>query len=84
VATVADLLSYGPTLRKCWQPPHEDSVTSFFLNSAKFAPSLLTLGSYSVATCIPPSALVIANAGVVLMLLGRRWQLDALKAKAVC
>lgn len=72
LATLADLVAYGPTIDKGWRKPYDDSVTSFILNCWKFVPALFALGSYSLATALLPGALVIANAGVAFMLLSRR------------
>jgi hypothetical protein len=72
LATVVDVLGYGPTLTKAWSRPNSDSITSFTLNSLKFIPSLFAMNSVSVATCVYPSTLVVVNLGVGLLLLFRR------------
>ena len=43
LATIIDMLAFGPTLTRGWVQPHKDSVTSYALNSAKFVPSLLAM-----------------------------------------
>jgi hypothetical protein len=74
LATTIDVIGYGPTVRKGWFEPENDSVTSFALNSAKFIPSIFALESYSVATVLYPATLVLMNAGVAAMLVWRRNQ----------
>jgi hypothetical protein len=78
LATASDVIGYGPTFKKGWAAPNEDSVSSFALNSAKYIPSVLALNSYSVATCVYPIALVIMNGAVAAMLLLRRHQAEQL------
>lgn len=71
-ATAADVLGYGPTLKKGWYEPHKDSVTSFGLNGLKFLVALFALGAYSLATWLYPMTIFIVNSGVAAMLLARR------------
>ena len=72
-ASVA-VLGFGPTLTKAWRRPHSDSVTTFTLNGLKFAPSLFAMDTVSVATCVFPVALLIANLVVALIIHARRMQ----------
>lgn len=74
LATATDVVGYGSTIRKGWAEPHKDSATSFALNSAKFIPSIFALQSYSLATCLYPTTLVLMNGAVAAMLLWRRQQ----------
>jgi len=76
LATVVDVLGYGPTLTKAWSRPRSDSITSFTLNSVKFIPSLFAMNSISVATCVYPATLIVVNLAVALLLLWRRRQLS--------
>jgi hypothetical protein len=72
LATAVDCAGYAPTFRKGWRAPHQDSVASFSLNSAKFVPAILALHSYSVATWLYPATLVVMNAAVATVLIWRR------------
>jgi hypothetical protein len=72
LATTTDVIGYASTIKKGWAEPNKDSATSFALNSAKFVPSLLALGSYSLATWLYPATLVLMNGAVATMLLLRR------------
>jgi Ca2+/Na+ antiporter len=72
LATVVDVLGYGPTINKANERPYSDSVTSFALNSVKFIPSLFAMDSFSIATMIYPSTLIVVNAAVAGLLLWRR------------
>jgi hypothetical protein len=69
LATSADLTLYIPIFKKAWMPPEKEYIPSYGLNSMKFVPSLFTMGSYSVGTCLYPSAMIVINAMVVIYLL---------------
>ena len=66
------MLGFGPTVTKAWARPHSDSVTTFLLNGLKFIPSFFAMDSISVATCVFPATLVVANAAVALIIFTRR------------
>lgn len=68
LATAADLVLYIPILRKAWFEPDKEYGPSYFLNSLKFIPSLFAMANYSFATCLYPSALIVANLIVVVYL----------------
>jgi hypothetical protein len=74
LAAFVNVLGFGPTVTKAWLRPHSDSVSIFVLNSLKFVPSFFALDSISVATCVFPATLVVANAGVALIIYLRRQQ----------
>jgi hypothetical protein len=82
-ATGADVLGYGPTLKKGWAEPNKDSATSFALNGAKFVIALPALGSYSIATWLYPATIAIVNSGVAAMLLLRRRRISPPKAARI-
>lgn len=72
LATAMDVVGYGPTVKKGWAKPYNDSASSFALNSIKFVPALFALKSYSVTTWLYPSTLVLVNGAVAIMLFLRR------------
>jgi hypothetical protein len=74
LAAFVSVLGFGPTVTKAWVRPLSDSVSIFVLNSLKFIPSFFALDSISVATCVFPATLVVANAGVALVIYRRRRQ----------
>jgi hypothetical protein len=75
LAAFVSVLGFGPTVTKAWVRPYSDSVSIFVLNSLKFVPAFFALDSISVATCVMPAALVLANAGVALVIYLRRRQM---------
>jgi hypothetical protein len=77
LASIVNVLGFGPTVTKAWWRPHSDSITTFTLNSLKFVPSFFAMDTVSVATCVLPAALVVANAAVALIIGLRRRQLSS-------
>ena len=76
LATVIDLVGFGPTYRKGWIEPHKESATSFAINGIKFIPAVFALQSYSIASCLFPITLVIVNIILAVMLVARRRQIS--------
>jgi hypothetical protein len=74
LASAVMVLGFGPTVTKAWTRPHSDCVTTFVLNGVKFIPSFFALNVISVATCVFPATLVVANLAVALMIYARRLQ----------
>jgi hypothetical protein len=73
LAAAVAVLGFGPTLTKAWSRPHSDSVTTFTFNGLKFVPSLFAMDMVSIATCVFPVALLIANLAVALIIYWRRY-----------
>ena len=73
LAATVSVLGFGPTETKAWARPGSDSVTTFTLNGLKFVPSLFAMETVSVATCVLPVTLLIANLAVALIIYGRRF-----------
>ena len=65
LATLADLVLYGPTLKEAWSKPENEYWPAYALNSLKFLPSLFAMDNYSTATCLYPAALVFMNGFMV-------------------
>lgn len=74
VITVADFLSFLPTIRKSYLKPHEETVSTYMLSSLKFVFAVVALESFDVTNWLYPASLVLANGGFAIMLLVRRWQ----------
>ncbi len=74
LASIVNVLGFGPTLTKAWSRPHSDSASTFMLNGLKFVPSLFAMDSVSVATCVLPASLVVTNLAVALIIWARRRQ----------
>jgi hypothetical protein len=74
LAAAVAVLGFGPTLTKAWARPASDSVTTFTLNGLKFVPAFFAMDTLTVATCVMPAALVVANLAVALIIYVRRKQ----------
>jgi hypothetical protein len=74
LASIVNVLGFGPTVTKAWSRPHSDSVATFLLNGIKFIPSFFAMDVISVATCALPATLVIANLAVAAVIYWRRVQ----------
>jgi hypothetical protein len=72
LASIVNVLGFGPTLTKAWARPRSDSSSTFMLNGLKFVPSLLAMDSMSVATCLLPASLIVTNLTVALVIFARR------------
>ena len=72
LASIVNVLGFGPTLTKAWSRPHSDSASTFMLNGLKFVPSLFAMDSVTVATCVLPASLVVTNLAVALVIFARR------------
>lgn len=71
VLTVVDLLGFGPTIRKVYDFPHEESVSFFVLFIARNTFALLALEHYSTATVLFPLSVSMACL-LLLVLVGYR------------
>jgi hypothetical protein len=74
ILTTVDLFGFGPTLRKLYDYPYEESAFFYALFAARSAISLVALESLSLTTLLFPVAMVISCGLTSLMLLWRRRQ----------
>jgi hypothetical protein len=74
ILTLVDALGFGPTLRKAWQKPQEESLLFYFLFAVRSALSMLALESRTLTTLLFPAAMVVACVLVCGMLWWRRRQ----------
>lgn len=73
--TIIDVFGFLPTVRKSYQKPFEETLSTYALSILKYGLVVLALKSYSVVTVLFPLSLVILNALFVLLLFVRRKQL---------
>jgi hypothetical protein len=71
-AIFIDGMAYGPTMRKCWNRPHEEYVFTHLSANLKHVFSLLGMKTVSVATTLYPAALLFFNGALVAIILWRR------------
>src|SRR5581483_710337 len=72
LASIVNMLGFGPTLTKAWARPYSDSSATFTLNGLKFVPLLFAMDTVSIATCVLPASLVVTNLAVALTIVLRR------------
>ncbi|MCR4328632.1 MAG: hypothetical protein NUV53_03905 [Patescibacteria group bacterium] len=71
IVTVADLLAFAPTYRKAFLRPQEETVTLYMMSVFKYAISIFALTTLSLTTVFFPVAIVLANVGIVFVLIIR-------------
>ncbi len=60
ILTAVDLLGFGPTIRKAYTYPHEESILFFMLFTVRNTLAILALDHYSTATVLFPLSVAIA------------------------
>ena len=74
LATIVNVLGFGPTVTKAWSRPQSDSATTFLMNGLKFVPALFAMDRVSVAIFVYPAVLLVANVAVAALIYLRRLQ----------
>lgn len=72
ILTFADLAGFGPTVRKGWGYPHQESALFFGLVALRNLLVVLALEYYSLTTALFPAAVGLAGLLVCAMLVIRR------------
>jgi hypothetical protein len=72
LATLIDVSAFGPTIRKSWHQPWQESMLNCTTSLAKHLATLFAIANYNLATALFPNALVIANIVVIIVLIWRR------------
>ncbi len=81
ILTVVDALGFGPTLRKAYAYPHEESLQFYTIFIVRSALSVLALETRNLTTALFPAAMVVACCGVAVLLWWRRKTLAAAEIK---
>jgi hypothetical protein len=72
ILTVVDVLGFGPTLRKAWAYPYEESLQFYNLFILRSVLSVLALETRNLTTMLFPVAMVVACCVVSILLWWRR------------
>ena len=72
ILTIVDLLGFGPSVRKAYDAPHEESVSFFVIGAIRNVFVLLALEHVSWPTALFPAAVGLACFGFVGLILLRR------------
>lgn len=77
LVTLANVVAYGPTIRKSWPRPWEEALLTYLSNIGKHAATLMAISQYNIATVFFPGLLLLVNIAIVGLLAGRRMYLTA-------
>lgn len=77
ILSLVDALGFGPTLRKAWWRPHEESGVFFLLFALRSALSIVALESINLTTVLFPLELLVCCTAVSLLLWWRRRRCEA-------
>ncbi len=72
ILTLVDVLGFGPTLRKLYHHPYEESLFFYWVFVVRSALSIFALESLSLTTLLFPGAMVVSCLMVCIMLWWRR------------
>jgi len=76
ILTAVDALGFGPTLRKVWARPQEESFWFYAMFAVRSGLSMLALATLSVTTVLFPAAMMVACVLVCVMLWWRKRELQ--------
>jgi hypothetical protein len=80
IVCVIDTIGYGPTVRKSWSKPWEETPAGYFLSTACAACAILAVDNYTLSTWLYSAVLVVGNSGIGAVILARRSVLRAVAA----
>ena len=72
LATLIDVVAFGPTIRKTWEEPATETLAMYLLNVVRHGLSIAALSVYSLTTWLYPAALLVMNITVVVVILFRK------------
>jgi hypothetical protein len=78
--TVAETLAFIPTIRKSWNKPYDETLSSYGLNALRFILALVALGHYNLLTTLYPAAWALSNGSFWILLVARRQVIPAPQA----
>lgn len=77
IITIADIFAFFPTFRKSWYKPYDETLITYTLSLIKMWLSVIALENFTVITSLYPLSLVLMNWLFVLMVVGRRKNIEA-------
>lgn len=72
ILTLVDLLGFGPTFRKGYDHPHQDSLVFFMLMTIRNLLVVAALQHYSATTVMFPASIAVACMAYIVMVMYRR------------
>ena len=80
--TLTDALGFLPTLRKGYNKPYEETLSTWIVSSFKWIIGIIALETLTLTTWLYPAALVVINGSFVIVLIVRRRHVHSMKRKA--
>lgn len=74
--TTIDIFAFIPTVRKSWQHPEQETVSTYFTNATRFAFSVAATRQYTIITVLYPAISMFCDASTGIYLLARRKRLQ--------
>lgn len=71
----ADIFAFIPTIRKSWNDPHTETISTYLLNAVKYIIMLIALTNYSFITMLDITIWLILSIVFIIFLYFRRHQL---------
>lgn len=71
---VIDVLAFAPTIRKSWNKPFSETMSSYVMNVVRFSLAIAAIHDYTIITMLYPLTWILGNALFVVMLIVRRQQ----------
>jgi len=72
ILTAVDILGLGPTMRKAYENPHQESVSFFALIILRNSISIMALELYSITTILFPAAVALFSLLLIMIIIYRR------------
>lgn len=70
--TSIDMLGFVPTIRKSWNNPYSETLSTYFISAVRHIFAIIALANYNFVTLLWSSAWIMANILFVILLLARR------------
>jgi hypothetical protein len=67
-----EVLGFAPTIRKSWDKPHSETLSSYVMNTIRFGLSIAAIAHFSYVTVVYPATWMVANGAFAAMLIVRR------------
>ncbi|MEI7709270.1 MAG: hypothetical protein WCI76_00980 [bacterium] len=67
-----NILAFSPTIRKSWNNPFSETLSTYVVNASRYLLALLALEHYSIVTYLFPLSAMIVTFSFVVILVSRR------------
>ncbi len=75
--TMIDVVAYYPTVRKSWNKPQEESMTTYALSSLEYGLSVPAMRTANLTTLLYPLAIIVSNTVLISICLWRRHRIGS-------